>query len=116
MVVVAIIGILGAIAYPSFVGNVCDTYRDGVVADLRVCALGMEKFYSNDFTYVNAPLDTSTASVCPNRSPVQGQAQFSLALTSATVNDYTITASKTTDNTCDGNGFTITADGTVTEL
>jgi Tfp pilus assembly protein PilE len=34
-VVVAIIGILGSIAYPSYQSYTCDTYKAQAVADLR---------------------------------------------------------------------------------
>ena len=39
MVVIAIIGIISAIAYPSYQNYTCDTYTGQAVADLRVCAL-----------------------------------------------------------------------------
>ena len=44
MVVVAIIGILGSIAYPSYQSYTCDTYKAQAVADLRVCALQMDRY------------------------------------------------------------------------
>ena len=116
MVVVAIIGIIAAVAYPSYQGYVCDTYRGGAIADLKVCSLAMDRYYSNDFTYVGATIDGSTSSICPNQSPSQGTAQYSITVTSATLNDYTLKATPTADNGCEGGGYQLTADGTQTEL
>ncbi len=39
MVVVAIIGIIAAIAYPSYQGYIFNTYQAQAAADLKMCAL-----------------------------------------------------------------------------
>jgi len=52
MIVVAIIGILAVVAYPSYQGYISETYRAQAIADLKRCALSLERFYSNGFTYV----------------------------------------------------------------
>ena len=52
MIVIAIVGIISAIAYPSYQSYTCDTYRGQAVADLKVCGLALERYYSNGFTYV----------------------------------------------------------------
>ena len=116
MVVVAIIGIISAIAYPSYQGYVCDTYRGQAIADLKVCSLALERHFSNDFTYVGAVVDGSASTICPNQSPSQGAAQYNITLTAATLNDFTLQATKAAGNGCDGGGFQLTADGTQTEL
>ena len=51
MVVVGIIGIIGAIAYPSYQGYIQDTYYAQAQADVRLCALQLDRFYANGFTY-----------------------------------------------------------------
>ena len=50
MVVVAIVGIISAIAYPSYQGYTCDTYISQAVVDMRVCSLRIEQYYSDGFT------------------------------------------------------------------
>ena len=90
MVVVAIIGIISAIALPQYQSYTCDTYRGQAVADLRVCALALDRYYSDGFTYVGAVIDTSAASVCNNQSPADGPAKFDITLPTANVNNYTI--------------------------
>jgi type IV pilus assembly protein PilE len=67
MVVVAIIGIIGAIAYPSYQDHIRNTYTAQAVADLKVCALAMERYYTNGFTYAGA----AGASVCNMTSPAE---------------------------------------------
>jgi len=116
MVAVAIVGIIAAIAYPSYQGYVCDTYQGQAIADLKVCALAMDRYFSNDFTYAGAVINGTASSICPNQSPSQGPAQYTIALTSATANDYTLQATKASGNSCDGGGFQLTADGTQTQL
>ena len=114
MVVVAIIGIISAIALPSYQSYTCDTYRGQAVAQLRVCALALDRFYSDGFTYVGAVINGTGSSVCTNRSPVEGAAKFDITLVSATVSDYTVRAAKATGETC-GNTMELTADGTLSE-
>ena len=54
MIVVAIIGLISVIAYPSYQGYTCDTFVNQAVGDMHVCAHGMERYYSNGFTYAGA--------------------------------------------------------------
>jgi type IV pilus assembly protein PilE len=118
MVVVAIIGIISAIAYPSYQSYTCDTFRGQAVADLKVCSLAIERYYSDGFTYVGAEVDGDADSLCANTSPADGtQARYDVTLTSATANNYVLQAAPATGQAC-GTGTTITlsADGTVTEI
>ena len=88
MVVVAIIAIIAAVAYPSYQGYISDTYRAQAVADLKRCALALERFYSNGFTYVGG------GGQCTLWSPSDGafaQRQYTLSLV-LTPNNYTIDA------------------------
>ena len=54
MIVVAIIGVVSSIAYPSYQGYLSDTYRAQAAADLKVCGMALERFYSNSFSYIGA--------------------------------------------------------------
>jgi type IV pilus assembly protein PilE len=118
MVVVGIIGIVSSIAYPSYQSYTCDTYRSQAVADLKVCALAIERFYSDGFTYVGAEVSGNATSLCPNVSPVDGTVtKFDISLTSATATNYTLQAEPADGESC-GTGTTIrlSADGSVTEI
>ena len=110
MVVVAIIAIIAAVAYPSYQGYISDTYRAQAVADLKRCALALERFYSNGFTYVGG------GGQCKLWSPSDGafaQRQYTLSLQVLTQNNYTIDATPLS-GTCPANDpcFRLQEDGT----
>lgn len=88
MVVIAIIGTISAIAYPSYQSYTCDTFVGQAIADMKVCALGMERHYSNDFSYLGATI----GGVCSAVSPTQGTAKFDLSLSTLTASTYIVTA------------------------
>ncbi len=115
MVVVAIIGIVGSIAYPSYQNYTCDTYKAQAVADLRVCALQMDRYYSNSFSYAGAVINATTASTCQNRSPAEGTKKFDITLSSVSAQDFTIQAAPSAGESC-GTAIQVKADGTLTEL
>ena len=115
MVVVAIIGIVGSIAYPSYQSYACDTYKSQAVADLRVCALQMDRYYSNSFTYTGAVIDSSATSTCQNRSPAEGTKKFDLSLFEVAAQDFKIRAVPAAGESC-GTTMQVEADGTLTEI
>ncbi|MGB1236591.1 MAG: type IV pilin protein [Pseudomonadales bacterium] len=85
MVVVAIIGIISAIAYPSYTRYVQDTRRTLVQGEMLEYAQSMERFFTANTTYTGAALPF-------NRSPRSGSDIYynlGLAASGAT---YTITA------------------------
>ena len=118
MVVVGIIGIISAIAYPSYQSYTCDTYRSQAMADLKVCALAIERYYSDDFTYIGAEVSGAATSLCSNVSPADGNViKYDISLTSASATDYTIQAAPAAGEACGtGATITLTADGTVAEI
>ena len=93
MVTVAIIAIIAAIAVPSYQGYISDRYRNQAAADAKVCALALERFYSEGFTYVGGE------SQCNTNSPTNGTAQYTLSVSTA-VSSYTITASPVSGGSC----------------
>lgn len=93
MVVVAIIGIIGAIAYPAYQGYIKDTYVSQAITDIKVCSLGMERYYSNDFTYIGATV--GVAGVCPSMSPpnsAAGSQKYDITVVSTALNAFTLRA------------------------
>lgn len=115
MVVVAIVGIIAAIAYPSYQGYMRDTYQGQAVADLKVCALALDRYYSDGFTYVGATVDDDGTATCYEWSPSDAasstDAHFQLSLETLTRNNYVIRATPLQGGTC----LELTADGTQTE-
>ena len=55
MIVVAVVGILSAIAYPSYVNHVQSAYRSNVMAFVMENVAIMERHYRQNGTYVGAP-------------------------------------------------------------
>jgi type IV pilus assembly protein PilE len=83
MVVVAILGILATVAYPSYQDYVTRgqiTEGTSTLADMRV---RMEQFFQDNRTYVGAP-------VCGAQKPAPKH--FTINCTDATANTYTIQA------------------------
>ena len=114
MIAVAIIGIIAAVAYPSYQGYISDTYRAQAGADLKRCALALERFYSNGFTYVGGD------GQCTLWSPSDAafaQRQYTLALPTLTTNNYTIQATPLSGACLDPHDpcVQLQADGTQTE-
>jgi type IV pilus assembly protein PilE len=112
MVTVAIIAIIAAVAYPSYQGYISDTYKGEAVADLKACALALDRYYSNDFTYSGADLST----LCETASPSADNVQYNITLESVSANDYTLRATPAGESCGSDNCIELTADGTQTQL
>ncbi len=123
MITLAIIGIIAAIAYPAYTGYIEDTYKGQAMADLEVCALGLERYYGNNtpWSYLNATIEapaacgSSTTCVCVNQSPSEGTAQYTVSFSSGpSANNFTLRAAKVGETCADstGNCAYLTADGT----
>ena len=86
MIVVAIVGILAAIAYPSYQDYVRRAARADAQADMLELAQWMERRFTtaNSYAFVNAPFD---------QSPRTGAPRYGIAIAvSANGLEYTITA------------------------
>ncbi len=86
MVAIAIIGILAAIAYPSYTEHVRSTRRAEVSAVLLEAAQVVERRYSQTGAYTGAQI--------PARSPQSGDAAYNLVFANGAAGDggYLITA------------------------
>lgn len=86
MIVVVIIGILAAIAVPSYQGYVRRTHCEDAKATLMGAANLLERFRAQNNTYTNAALGSYV------KSPVDGGKQFDIAISASTATTYTLTA------------------------
>lgn len=91
MVVVAIIGIIAAVAYPSYQGYIESTYQAQAMADLKLCALALDRYYSNDFTYAGADTNGVCTTYSPSDEPVANK-RFDISYVTLTANNYVIKA------------------------
>lgn len=101
MIVVAIIGIIAAIAYPSYRNNVMATHRANAQADLMKLAQWMErKYVQQDYSYQ----DGGSAPTLPQtRSPQDGAKMYDLTVTTTSKNEFELKAAPAggqTDDKC----------------
>ena len=89
MITVAIVGIIAAIAIPSYTAYVLRANRTDATRTMTLDAQAFERCYSQAFTYVGC----ATVPVGPTPS---GQGKYNITVTNITANTYTITATPLT--------------------
>lgn len=96
MIVVAIIGILAAIAFPAYQEHVSKTRRTDAQGALMAFANAMERHYTERGSYLGAAQgggDTGAPGIFPTEAPLDSGIKFyDLAIGAATRNTYTLTA------------------------
>ncbi len=113
MIVVAIIGIIAGVAYPSYQNYLDDTYKAQAVTDLMSCSLALDRYYSNNnFSYLNA----DTNNVCVLNSPQEGTTRFNITYVTLTATDFLLQATPVGGAPCGGDCVRLAADGTRSEL
>ena len=105
MIVVAIIGILAAIAYPSYQSSVEKARRSDAQGALLGLANAMERHFTANNSYLGAGSpNTGSPSIYPNEVPMDGSTKFyDLTIAAATASTYTLRA--TPKNGQAGNGI-----------
>ena len=99
MIVVAILGIIAAIALPSYQGQVRDGRRaDGTAVLLQARQL-MERHYSKNYNY-----GTPAAVGIPTKAPIDGTASYYAITLAAGATTFTLTATPATSQSGDGCG------------
>jgi type IV pilus assembly protein PilE len=91
MIAVAIVGILAAIAYPSYQEQIRKGRRADAMAQLVTLAQAYERFYTSNNTYEGF---WDTVPAAQKNSPTEGTAYYTLERTAETRTAFTITAER----------------------
>jgi type IV pilus assembly protein PilE len=106
MIVVAVVGILAAIAYPSYRNQILRSHRAEAKAALLRIQVEQEKWFLQNNTYTNSLASLNSAATTTN-------GYYGIALSGVTATTYTATAAaaggQTDDSAC--LSFTITQTG-----
>lgn len=117
MITVAIVGILAAVAYPSYREYVAKSRRAEAQALLMQSSQWMERFYAENYSYSanTAGVAVTDATMFPARysqSPASGTAAYTITVVAATATTFTVTATRTGTMAADKCGnFEITHTG-----
>ncbi|MGV8919208.1 MAG: type IV pilin protein [Pseudomonas sp.] len=98
MIVVAIVGILAAIAYPSYQRHVQHGYRSEGIAMLTDTAARLERFYAQNNTYAATNMTSLGYTADPALS---SSGKYSVALSNLSSTTYTVTATAQTPQDTD---------------
>lgn len=93
MVTIGIVGLLTAIALPSYNAYVLQSHRVDAVRSLTAFRQALERCYSQNFTYLNSGTTPCPAAPGTATSSTNGYYDITFAIASAT--QYTITATAT---------------------
>ena len=116
MIVVAIIGILAAVALPSYTSYIARANRADARGQLMQAAQFMQRFYAANDQYANDRAGNEVSTQVPAslmRAPAEGTQLYTLAI-AATASTYTLTMAPvaTASMAADGCGsFTLTSTG-----
>lgn len=91
MITVTIIGIIAAIAYPSYVQYVTRSYREAAKACLSEYGQFMERYYTTRLTYVGA----APALGCATDGGLDDRYSFSVSVPASATRSYTVAATPT---------------------
>ncbi|WP_456405355.1 type IV pilin protein [Thiolapillus sp.] len=109
MIVVAVVGILAAIAYPSYVDSVRKARRSDGTAALMNAAQKMEAYYARNAAYTGATLANT------NIPATSEESYYNITINSANASSYTLRATAAGDQANDQiKGFQLTSTGAKT--
>ncbi len=112
LIVIAIVGILAAVAYPSYQGVIASSSRSTAQADLMSLASAMERHSASNFSYKGAAAsgaNTGKPTIFSSYSPAsEPEANKSYELTISAVSSdgqsFELKATPVTGSSVDGNG------------
>lgn len=112
MIALVIVGVLAALAYPSYLSHVSKTRRLDCGAVLVDFGNAMERFFAVHNTYVGAGTTSGGAlgaprpAVFPSRCPATARtAHYDLVISAATATDYTLRAVPSATGPQAGDGY-----------
>lgn len=110
MITVAIVGILLGIAYPSYRSFIVSSNRAEVQSTLEAMASAMERFRTDNNTYLGAETggfpSAPATTVFPSQAPIDSSDKvYNLLIQAATGSTYTLRAEPITGAGQDGDGF-----------
>jgi type IV pilus assembly protein PilE len=108
LITVAIIGILAVVAIPTYQSHVLRTQRSDGKTALMESAQRMERFYTNNNTYVGATVGNNATFTIRDSS---GEGFYAISLPTQTPTTYTIQAAKNNANDDGCNSLTINHQG-----
>jgi type IV pilus assembly protein PilE len=112
LIAVAIIGILGAVAYPSYMNSVTKTRREEGKRTLVEAAQQLENYYAMNLSYTGAITGTSLTIYTTNDD---FNDYYTLTASAPTTSTFTLTATPTGSQSSDSCGtLTINSTGTTT--
>lgn len=116
MIVIMVIGILAAIAIPSYQGHIRRTHCEDAKASLVGLGNALERFRAQNGTYLGAAAggaNFGVPAIYRTQSPEQGAPQFNLVIGAATATTYSISATPEANTywAAEGNTLTITSAG-----
>jgi type IV pilus assembly protein PilE len=113
LVSMAIVGILAAIAYPSYQAYMVKSNRTDATRALTLDAQALERCYSQNFTYLGCPAVSTLVTASAN-----GYYSVSIPATTLTASSYLITATpavgSTQNNDAQCTSFSLDSSGTQT--
>ncbi|MBA3058929.1 MAG: type IV pilin protein [Gammaproteobacteria bacterium] len=102
MIVVAIVGILSAVAYPSYTESVRRGDRSAARAALLEAQQFMERYYAANSRYSTAADGTGSPTLPPRLQAVpEGSPKYDLTVSAVTLNSYTLTADPRAADKCE---------------
>jgi type IV pilus assembly protein PilE len=102
MITVAIVGLLAAIAVPSYSSHVTQSRRVDAQGALISLGQAMERYYTEKSTYVGATL--GAGGIFPNEAPLDaGSKYYDLSITTQTSTTFTVQATPKNAQAGDGN-------------
>ena len=106
MIVVAVISILAAIAYPSYQNSVKKERRGDAKGALEGLAQAMERHFTANNTYLAAATaggNTGAPSIYPTQAPIDGNTKFyNLTIQASTATTFTLRATPINGQSGDG--------------
>jgi type IV pilus assembly protein PilE len=99
MITLAVVGVLGAVAYPSYLAQISKSHRSDATSALLATAQSLERFYSERSTYAGATLGAGCPGNVAAPSCVAAAASnngfYTIAITTQTAAGFTIQATPT---------------------